>query len=189
MKFLLPCLFLFTLFLSAQETPAFTRQDTLRGSITPQRSWWDLTFYDLHLTVNPADSSIAGYNVVRYKTLKPGQELQIDLQPPMVLTRAEQDEVPLTVRREGNAHFIQLKNPAKTGQSGEIRVWFEGKPQVSKRPPWSGGITWAKDDNGLPWVVSTCQGDGASLWWPCKDHAYDEPDSMRMTVTVPEPLV
>jgi hypothetical protein len=36
----------------------FTRQDTLRGSVTPEREWWDLTFYHLDLVTNPVDSSL-----------------------------------------------------------------------------------------------------------------------------------
>jgi len=66
---------------------------------------------------------------------------------------------------------------------------YGGKPKVSTHPPWSGGITWERDKNGLPFVASSCQGDGASLWWPCKDHMYDEPDSMLISVNVPENLM
>ena len=45
-----------------QEPKRFTRADTLRGSNGPARAWWDAEFYDLHVRVNPADSSISGRN-------------------------------------------------------------------------------------------------------------------------------
>jgi len=170
----------------AQELPSFTHQDTLRGSITPERVWWDLTHYDLNIRVNPADSSMRGVNTVQYRVLKPSQILQIDLQAPMRLEKAVQNGKSLTFKQDGYAYFIQLQEPQQAGSLNKIAIYYGGKPQVSKNPPWSGGVTWKKDANGLPFVATSCQGDGASLWWPCKDHMYDEPDSMQISVTVPQ---
>jgi aminopeptidase N len=170
------------------QKPKFTHQDTLRGSITKEQIYWDLTYYHLDVKVNPEDSSIKGVNSVRYKVLSPYQVIQIDLQEPMRISKVVQDDQTLSFRRDGNAYFIELIKPQTAGEINEIFVDFEGKPKVSKRPPWSGGLSWKKDANQNPFIVTTCQGDGASLWWPCKDHQYDEPDSMLMTVTVPENL-
>jgi len=170
------------------QAPTFTHQDTLRGSITPERAWWDLTYYHLNIAVNPADSSIRGVNTIQYKVLKPQQRMQIDLQPPMVLEKVLQDGKALPVQQDGNAYFVQL--PAQqVGAVNHVEVYYGGKPQVSVNPPWSGGLTWRKDANGKPFVASSCQGDGASLWWPCKDHMYDEPDSMLISVQVPKGLM
>jgi len=166
----------------------FTHQDTLRGSITKERIWWDLTHYHLDVKVNPEDSSLKGVNTIRYKVLTPFQVMQIDMQEPMQISNVVQDGKTLFFRRDGNAYFITLIKPQTTGDINEIFVDFEGKPKVSVRPPWSGGLSWKKDANKNPFIVTTCQGDGASLWWPCKDHQYDEPDSMLITVTVPENL-
>jgi aminopeptidase N len=166
----------------------FTRQDTLRGTITKERIWWDLSYYHLYVIVNPSDSSIKGQNTVRYKVLSPFQLMQIDLQEPMRITKVSQDGKSLNFRRDGNAYFIDIFKKQVAGNFNEILIDFEGKPQVSKRPPWSGGLSWKRDANNNPLVVTTCQGDGASLWWPCKDHQYDEPDSVLITVTVPETL-
>ena len=77
----------------------------------------------------------------------------------------------------------------RQGKIYSVVLTYGGKPKVSTRPPWVGGITWKKDKNGLPFIASSCQGDGASLWWPCKDHMYDEPDSMLISVNVPEKLM
>ena len=74
---------LVNLTLSAQE---FTRQDTLRGSITEERAWWDLKHYDLNVEVFPESKSISGINTLTYTVLSEGNVLQIDLQSPMSLS-------------------------------------------------------------------------------------------------------
>jgi aminopeptidase N len=184
-------LFLCTIILQIHilaQAPGFTHQDTLRGSITPERSWWDLTYYHLNIIVNPSDSTINGTNTVTYKVLSPGKVMQIDLQNPMKLTKAVQNGKSLNIINDGNAHFIQLIDIQDSGAVNSIILTYGGKPKISARPPWDGGITWKRDKNNLPFIGSSCQGDGASLWWPCKDHMYDEPDSMLISVTVPSNL-
>ena len=167
----------------------FTRQDTLRGSITPERAWWDLTYYHLDIVVNPADSSIFGTNTVTYRVLQSAPIMQIDLQEPLKITKAVQNSNELKFSREDNVYWIELVEKQEQGKIYSVVLTYGGKPKVSLRPPWSGGITWKKDKNGLPFVASSCQGDGASLWWPCKDHMYDEPDSMLISVNVPGNLI
>lgn len=167
----------------------FNRQDTLRGSITPERSWWDLTFYHLDIKVNPADSTITGSNTITYRVIDPGKVIQIDLQPPLTIISAVQSGKKLLIKHDGNAHFVQLQEDQKPGSVNSLIIKYGGKPQVAVRPPWQGGITWKRDKNNMPFIASSCQGAGASLWWPCKDHMYDEPDSMLISVNVPENLV
>ncbi|MDB5262469.1 MAG: peptidase, partial [Adhaeribacter sp.] len=181
-------LFVFVALVGQAQQPEFTRQDTLRGSITAERAWWDLTHYHLDIKVNPADSTIRGKNTVQYRVLQPHQTLQLDLQPPMHIEQVTQNGKPLTFNREGNAYFIKLRDKQDPGKVNKLEVTYGGKPQVSKNPPWSGGVTWRQDANGNPFVATSVQGDGASLWWPCKDHMYDEPDSMLISVTVPQKL-
>lgn len=168
---------------------SFTHQDTLRGSITPERAWWDLTYYHLDIKVSPSDSTIFGTNTVTYRVLQPSGILQIDLQEPLKIIRAVQNNNVLNFRREGNVYWIELAEKQTTGGIYSLVLTYGGKPKVSIHPPWSGGITWKKDKNGLPFIASSCQGDGASLWWPCKDHMYDEPDSMLISVNVPSNLM
>lgn len=167
----------------------FTRQDSLRGSITPERSWWDLTYYHLNVTVNPDKKFIKGKNTVQYKVLKPYQVLQIDLQPPLKITKATQNNKELKIISEGNAHFIQLQSPQKKGTVNSVDVYYEGKPKEAIRAPWDGGFSWKKDSNGNHFVATSCQGLGASVWWPNKDHMYDEVDSMAISVRVPKNLM
>ncbi len=176
--------------LTAQQASAFTLDDTLRGSITPERAWWDLCYYDLHVKVDPDQKTIQGSNTVHYQVRNSGnQVLQIDLQSPLVLEKAEQGGQALRWEKRGqNAYFIQLQAVQKVGARMSLTLQYSGKPRAARRAPWDGGFSWSSDAAGKPFVATSCQGLGASVWWPCKDHMYDEPDSMTIRVTVPPGL-
>lgn len=175
--------------LAGQGVPVFTHADTLRGSIGPARAWWDVTFYDLHVRVSPADSSIVGWTGVTYRTLAPGSELQIDLQPPLEVDSMVLAGAKLRYRRDGNAFFVALPGEQRAGETHTVTVYYHGTPVVAIRPPWDGGFIWREDGRGNPWVATANQGLGASVWWPNKDHGSEEPDSQRIAVTVPTPMV
>jgi len=183
-----------TIFLSFQSILAFsqekyTRADSLRGSITPERAWWDLKHYDLAVEIFPATKSIKGSNIVRYQVKDANQTLQIDLQEPLKIISVTQDGADLKVRKDGAAHFISLEKKQVPGATEEIVVRYEGKPVVAIRPPWDGGVTWTKDSNGKDYIASSNQGIGSSIWWPTKDHPADEVDSLKISVTVPNGLM
>jgi aminopeptidase N len=168
----------------------FTKDDTLRGSITPERAWWDLSFYELKLTVNPETKSIEGQNTIHYKVLTTNKVMQIDLQPPLSIERVLQDGKPVLTRQIGkNVYFLDLVAEQTVGQTKSVTVFYKGKPISAKNAPWDGGFSWKQDKNGQPFVATSCQGLGSSVWWPCKDHMYDEPDSMTISVTVPKGLM
>jgi aminopeptidase N len=167
----------------------FTKQDSLRGSITKERAWWDLKSYHLDIKVDPTDSTITGSNTVKYQVLQEYQRMQIDLQQPMEIKKVIQDGVPLRYNREGNAFFIEMLAPQKKGAIKQITIFYGGKPKVAINPPWDGGITWGNDTNGNLFIASSCQGLGASVWWPNKDHMYDEVDNMLISVNVPGNLM
>ena len=167
----------------------FNRQDTLRGSITKERIWWDLKHYHLDITVNPEERTISGSNTITYTVNESYSEMQIDLQAPLNLTKAEQNGKQLEIRHEGNAHFITLIDEQVKDSTYEVKVYYEGKPREAVRAPWDGGISWEKDQNGNHFIASSCQGLGASVWWPNKDHMYDEVDSMLISVNVPKGLI
>lgn len=189
---LISVLILFTCLSNAQisfKHPVFTRQDSLRGSITTERAWWDLTYYHLDISVNPSDSTIKGTNTVIYRVVKPYTRMQIDLQEPMKLTGATMNGESLIFKREGNVYWIDISENQEKDKIYSLVLTYGGRPIVSVRPPWSGGIAWKKDSKGLPFIASAVQGEGASIWWPCKDHMYDEPDSMLISVNVPGNLM
>ncbi len=167
----------------------FTRQDTLRGSITPERAWWDLKYYNLSIDFDIDSKFIKGSNTISFDVLIPEQTMQIDLQEPLSITKAEYRGKSLTYSREGNVYWISFPFPLVAGTSDQVTIYYEGHPVEAVRPPWDGGLTWSKDANGAPFVATSCQGLGSSVWWPCKDHMYDEPDSMSINITVPPSLM
>jgi aminopeptidase N len=168
----------------------FTLEDSLRGQIGPARSWWDVTFYDLSVSVDPATKSLSGHVVIRYKVLNPGNVLQVDLQPPLVIDNVLQNGERLEVKKEGrNAHMVRVSKNQVAGEINSIEISYSGKPIIAKEPPWDGGFQFVTDREGHQFLATSCQGLGASAWWPNKDHSYDEPDSMRIAVTVPKPLI
>ncbi len=173
----------------AAQRPSSTHADTLRGSITPERGWWDVRFYDLDVRVSPADSTIAGSNTITYTVTAPPREMQIDLMTPLVVDSMVQAGRRLTYRRDGNAFFVTIPGTPAVGSTGRVAVYYHGRPRVAENPPWDGGFIWRTDPNGEPWVATANQGVGASIWWPNKDHQSDEPDSMRIRITVPSRMV
>ena len=126
----------------------FSIQDTLRGSITPERIWWDLLHYDLDFKVSPSSKSIEGANLIRYKVLNENQLMQIDLQPPMEITSISENNINLNYKRDGNVYYIKLKKTQQIGSINEITINFKGTPKISNNPPWDDGFTWEKDENG-----------------------------------------
>lgn len=166
----------------------FTRQDSLRGGLRPERTSYDVKFYDLNLSVDPARQRIEGRNTIRYRVVQPFSRMQIDLFANMTITAITQHGKSLSYERDGNAVFITMAEPQPVGKLRELTITYAGSPQVAKNPPWDGGFIWRKTPAGKDWVTVACEGVGASLWWPCKDHLSDEPDSMRITCRVPKGL-
>ena len=177
----------------------FTRQDSLRGTITPERSWWDLKHYHLAVQVFPETKRIKGSNIISFEVLNAANIMQIDLQEPLNITKVihlrEADESgkpmqeDLSFTREGNVYWITFPKALTLNSSQKIIIHYEGIPTESRNPPWSGVITWRKDLFGTELIASSNQGIGASIWWPNKDHYYDEPDlGVNIDITVPEHL-
>jgi aminopeptidase N len=168
----------------------FTRQDTLRGSITPERKWWDILHYHLDVAVDPDNKSLKGATTIRYKVVDSHNVMQIDLQPPLKIERVLQDGKTLEFRSEGAAHFVSITKPQTKGEINEIKIEYGGKPHEARNAPWDGGVTWAKDSLGNHFIATSNQGIGSSIWWPCKDHQYDEPDNGAVIrINVPGNLV
>jgi aminopeptidase N len=171
------------------QTQNATRQETLRGSVTPEREWWDLLHYHLKVEFLPETRRLKGSNTITFKTLKAGSKMQIDLQPPLAVTKITHGASQLKFEREGNVYWVMFEKELPKGVEDRVEIFYEGIPVVSRNPPWVGGITWGRDDLGEHFIVTTCQGIGASIWWPNKDHGSDEPDrGMQISVTVPDHL-
>ncbi len=174
---------------SQEEGKSYTKADYLRGSITPEREWWDLNYYHLDIEVEPEKKYISGKNTIRYKVLKSEQIMQIDLQPPMKIEKILSEGKEVAFKSSGNVHLVLLDEKQEVGDFNEIEVYYSGYPKEAVRAPWDGGFSWKKDGNGNDFIATSCQGLGASVWWPNKDHMYDEVDSMAISVTAPKNLM
>jgi aminopeptidase N len=175
----------------------FTHQDTLRGTIGPEREWWDVLHYDLHVTPDYDAKSITGETTIQYKIVKDKHTdyMQIDLQQPLKIDTIYYDgKLYINYPKkpyynEGNVWHVPLPNAARNSIH-TITIIYHGNPRIAVNPPWKGGWTFTKDAMGRPWMTVTCQGLGASVWYPCKDHQSDEPDSgATLTITVPDSLI
>ncbi len=174
----------FLLISSSGYAQNFERKDSLRGSITKERAWWDLLHYDIEVTIDINKKSISGKNTIQYKVIEAASVIQIDLQDPMKLSVVRQDGVFLAYKREHSSYFIKLKKPQVQGSIEELSIEFEGSPVEANNPPWDGGFVWKKDENQTPFVANANQSIGSSSWLPSKDIPYDEPDhGMDMKIT------
>jgi len=166
----------------------FTEADSIRGALNPMRTCYDVYFYDLNIQIDPVTQSIAGYNDIYFTAKSNFTILQVDLFDNLTVKKILNEENKLTYERKYNAIYITMPLQKK-GTKGKLRIYYEGQPIVAKRAPWDGGFVWTEDQNGKSWIGVACEGDGASLWWPNKDHLSEEPDSMSIKVSVPSDLM
>ncbi len=168
----------------------FSRQDTLRGTINEERKWWDVQHYVIDVEPDYASQSIKGQVVITFKVISSGNKMQIDLQEPMNLDEAVFENSKLQFSREENVFYIQFPKSLSKNSLNQIHLKFSGTPRKAINPPWDGGWIWKKDEQGNPWMSVACQGLGASVWYPCKDHQSDEPDlGASLKMIVPDSLV
>ena len=179
--------------LAATSLPAQTR-DTYDsgGQMLPDQAAYDVAHYDLDVRVEPADSSISGTLTMTASLEAPERTIGLDLDPLLDVTGVRAGTggalEAATWERDGGRIRIELPSDASVGQTFSVSVDYGGQPRVAPRPPWDGGFTWARTPDGSPWIGTSNQMIGADVWWPVKDHVSDKPDSMTISVTVPEPL-
>tara|TARA_B110000908_G_C10250817_1_gene451929 strand:+ start:831 stop:2498 length:1668 start_codon:yes stop_codon:yes gene_type:complete len=166
----------------------FTKADTLRGALRPERTCFDVNYYELNIDLAIEPRAISGSNKMFFTTIENFRTLQIDLFENMQIDRIIFKGKELSFHREFNAVFVEFREELLVGSQEMIEIFYNGKPIVAKNAPWDGGFSWKKDEKGNDWIAVSCEGIGASLWWPNKDHLSDEPDSMRVSCTVPENL-
>jgi aminopeptidase N len=185
---------------SSIDTRPFVR-DT-GGVLSAEQAAFDVLHYDLALQVFPDQREISAVLRVRFAALAPLRELVLDLDPKLTVTSvidvtsagnatsveyvASQD---LSFQHERGQIQIQLAEALEPGKQAEVAVHYQGSPRVAPNPPWEGGFQWARTPNGAPWIATSCQMEGADLWWPCKDHPSDKAESFDLHIRVPEPLV
>lgn len=179
--------------LHAQIKKTYTLADTLRGSLNAERTWWDVQRYELAFKPDFVGKSIAGANKIVYKVVRNNNgniRLQIDLQEPLVIDSVRyNDKALLKFSHTGSVWYINVPNQ-KLMATNNVTIYYHGKVHQAKRAPWDGGFIFTTDSLNRPWMTVACQGLGASVWYPNKDHQSDEPNlGASLTMTVPDSLV
>jgi len=177
--------------LQLQSVIGYSHGDTLRGSNGRGRAWWKVVRYDLTVDFDIKSKRITGCNIIDLKvTDQPTDTMQIDLQAPMIVDSVCCSDGNLRFKNEDKVWWITGAFATWRGETThELKVYFHGVPRIAVNPPWDGGFSWTKSKSGLDWVAVSCQGLGASVWWPCKDAQWEEPESgMTMHYVVPKEL-
>jgi aminopeptidase N len=175
--------------LSTHAQPTFTRADSLRGSnLSPLRNCYDINYYHLDVQFDIDQKFISGSNLFRFTATQDFDKLQFDLFANLKVEKVLYKGESLPYTREFNAVFVTFPKTIHKGNKDEFTVYYSGNPTIAKNPPWDGGVVFAKDSLGKPWVATACEGVGASLWWPDKDQVADEADSILISISVPKGL-
>jgi len=165
--------------------PRLTACDTVRGILGPARKCYDVTFYDLSLAIDPKIRKIEGSNKIFFTVTQSSPAIQLDLFRNYDIHSVTMDGSPVEFVRECDAFFLKLNQELVPGMSHLIEVAYSGVPPEAPNPPWNGGFVWKKDGSHY-WAGVVCEHLGASSWWPVKDHLTDKPDSVRITLRVPD---
>jgi len=165
-----------------------SRADSLRGTLTPLRTCYDINFYHLDVKIDIDQRSVSGSNEFVFTAMQDFKKLQFDLFDNLKVEKVLYKGTELKFSREYNAVFVNFPKTIKKGAKDRFTVFYSGNPRVAKNAPWDGGFIFKKDASGNPFVSVACQGLGASVWWPNKDHQSDEVDSMLISISVPKSL-
>ena len=174
---------------SQTDTPELTRNNYLMGFLNEYRSSYDVTYYDINIDFDIEKKSIDGFVTIKAKSLADIDTLQVDLAKNLSIIKIIHKNNSIQYSREEDAVMIMFDETVEKDKLFDFTVHYSGKPQGADNPPWSGGFTWSKDKNDRDWIAVSCEGEGARIWWPNKDHITEEPDSVRMAFTVPSTLV
>lgn len=169
--------------------PTFKRADTLMGTLGLDRISYDVKYYELDLKIEPDQKLISGEVKIHFRAVFPLKKMQVDLDERFeIISIKDNNDQNLEYVRNGRVILVKMKNMISIGNESLIKINYRGIPQKAKKPPWEGGLVWNKQKGNYFCGVS-CEDDGASIWWPCKDHISDKPDSVIMRYTVPSGYV
>ena len=171
------------------DLPELTQNNFLIGNLNENRSSYRVSFYDINIDFNIDKKSLEGFVTIKAESIRDLDRLQIDLAENLNIKKITHKNQNLSFSREFDAVLINFRSTIKKDSIFEFTVFYEGIPQGAENPPWAGGFTWSKDKNGRDWIAVSCEGEGARIWWPNKDHITAEGDSVRMAYTVPSNLV
>ncbi|NBU36461.1 MAG: M1 family peptidase, partial [Bacteroidetes bacterium] len=164
------------------------------GKLSSAQASYDVNFYDLKLQINPDEKHISGKLLIDAIIVQPLSEFVLDLDSLLKVEMIRQINPSKSFQNVSFSHIngkivISLTHTFQAGENIKLEVLYSGKPRIAPNPPWEGGFTFSKTTSGAHWIATSCQTNGADLWWPVKDHVSDEPDSMALHIRVPNPLV
>jgi len=174
---------------SQTDLPALTRNNYLMGFLNENRSSYRVSFYDINIDFDINNKSINAHVTIKAESLTDLNKLQVDLAENLDILKIVHKDTELEFTRELDAVIINFPSPIIKDNIFDFTVFYEGVPQNADNPPWAGGFTWSKDKDGRDWIAVSCEGEGARIWWPNKDHITAEGDSVRMRYTVPSDMV
>lgn len=167
----------------------FTALDSLRGGWHAGRSCFDLLHYHLKVKVFPESRSIKGSNRWTCRGLQASAKVQVDLHPDLVITEIISSGGAARWTRTGSSVQVDLPFRIEAEKNFWLEIRYQGQPPAALNPPWEGGFVWSADERGKPWIGVACEGDGASIWYPAKDHPTDEADSVLLEYEVPQSIM
>ena len=159
------------------------------GYLNENRSSYRVSFYDINIDFDIQNKSIDGFVTIKAKSLKDLNQLQVDLAENLNIKKVTFKKKKLHFKRELDSVLIKFPFNIPKNTIFEFTVFYNGVPQSADNPPWAGGFIWSKDKDGRDWIAVSCEGEGARIWWPNKDHITAEGDSVRMVYTVPSDMV
>ena len=174
---------------SQNELPELTRNNYLIGNLNENRSSYRVSFYDINIDFDTKNKSLNGFVTIKAKSLSDLNRLQIDLAETLNIKKITYKDEVLSFVRDLDAVLISFPSVIRKNNIFEFTIFYNGIPQNADNPPWAGGFTWSQDKNGRDWIAVSCEGEGARIWWPNKDHITAEGDSVRMVYTVPSDMV
>ncbi len=178
--------------LAEKGKPEITRQTARAGGkLIPEQAALQFDRADLAIEVFPDREQISGVATHSFTARQPVRQVIIDLDRNLPVSAVSIDGRALQPRSWSNPEgrlAIDLPRPIAKGRSFTVQIRYGGTPHVAVRAPWDGGFTWAKTEDGKPWIATSVQGEGCDLFWPCIDHPLGEPALMDIRITVPAGL-
>ncbi len=158
------------------------------GTLSENQSKYDVLFYNLNLEIFSNKQAIAGFVTVKIRALEDSLEMvELDLIDNFDVSRVlDQSDNSLSFKHNDNLILVNPATPLKKDEILDLKVEYSGQPVQAIKPPWIGGFNWSRDSLGNDWIGVSCQSEGAKIWFPCKDHPSDEPDSAAINITIPK---
>ena len=165
------------------------------GPLHPLMGIYDVQHYAIDIEFFPESKSIQGKVTMTAKLTESSDQIAFNLDTLLFISSikvlADVQKINIQYQRDVGLVIITANQQIPKGTILQVTTSYSGIPLAApiKKLSWSDGIFWDKTANGDHWITNITVLNGADIWWPCKDHPSDEPDSVDLLFTVPEPLI